>query len=223
MKVILLGPPGAGKGTQAEVLCKHFKIPHISTGNILREAIESGSRFGAEAKKLMDKGILVSDEVIVGIVVERISEEDCKLGFLFDGYPRTIPQAEALDSNDVNIDLVIELDVPDDVIINRMSGRRVHLPSGRNYHIDFNKPKIDGKDDISGEPLVQREDDKKETVRDRLEVFRSQTLPLIDFYQDRAKNKELRYLKILGLDEPKKVSELLLEKISDTNTEYTGN
>jgi adenylate kinase len=223
MKVILLGPPGAGKGTQAEVLCKHFKIPHISTGNILREAIESGSRFGAEAKKLMDKGILVSDEVIVGIVVERISEEDCKLGFLFDGYPRTIPQAEALDSNDVNIDLVIELDVPDDVIINRMSGRRVHLRSGRNYHIDFNPPKIDGKDDISGEPLVQREDDKKETVRDRLEVFRSQTLPLIDFYQDRARNKELRYLKILGLDAPKKVSELLLEKISDTNTEYTGN
>tara|TARA_B100001250_G_scaffold413825_1_gene449343 strand:+ start:1584 stop:2255 length:672 start_codon:yes stop_codon:yes gene_type:complete len=223
MKVILLGPPGAGKGTQAEVLCKHFKIPHISTGNILREAIESGSRFGAEAKKLMDRGILVSDEVIVGIVVDRIKEEDCKLGFLFDGYPRTIPQAEALDSNDVNIDLVIELDVPDDVIINRMSGRRVHLPSGRNYHIDFNKPKIDGKDDISGEPLVQREDDKKETVRDRLEVFRSQTLPLIDFYQDRAKNKELRYLKILGLDAPKKVSELLLEKISDTNTEYTGN
>jgi len=223
MKVILLGPPGAGKGTQAEVLCKHFKIPHISTGNILREAIESGSRFGAEAKKLMDKGILVSDEVIVGIVVDRISEEDCKLGFLFDGYPRTIPQAEALDSNDVNIDLVIELDVPDDVIINRMSGRRVHLRSGRNYHIDFNPPKIDGKDDISGEPLVQREDDKKETVRDRLEVFRSQTLPLIDFYQDRARNKELRYLKILGLDAPKKVSELLLEKISDTNTEYTGN
>ena len=192
MKVILLGPPGAGKGTQAEVLCKHFRIPHISTGNILREAIESGSRFGAEAKKLMDKGILVSDEVIVGIVVDRISEEDCKLGFLFDGYPRTIPQAEALDSNDVNIDLVIELDVPDDVIINRMSGRRVHLPSGRNYHVDFNPPKVDGKDDISGEPLVQREDDKKETVRDRLEVFRSQTLPLIDFYQERAKKKELR-------------------------------
>jgi len=223
MKVILLGPPGAGKGTQAEVLCKHFRIPHISTGNILREAIESGSRFGAEAKKLMDKGILVSDEVIVGIVVDRISEEDCKLGFLFDGYPRTIPQAEALDSNDVNIDLVIELDVPDDVIINRMSGRRVHLPSGRNYHVDFNPPKVDGKDDISGEPLVQREDDKKETVRDRLEVFRSQTLPLIDFYQERAKKKELRYLKILGLDTPKKVSELLLEKITYTNAEYTGN
>ena len=223
MKVILLGPPGAGKGTQAEVLCKHFRIPHISTGNILREAIDSGSRFGAEAKKLMDKGILVSDEVIVGIVVDRISEEDCKLGFLFDGYPRTIPQAEALDSNDVNIDLVIELDVPDDVIINRMSGRRVHLPSGRNYHVDFNPPKVDGKDDISGEPLVQREDDKKETVRDRLEVFRSQTLPLIDFYQERAKKKELRYLKILGLDTPKKVSELLLEKITYTNAEYTGN
>tara|TARA_B100000700_G_C14875942_1_gene775662 strand:+ start:277 stop:948 length:672 start_codon:yes stop_codon:yes gene_type:complete len=223
MKVILLGPPGAGKGTQAEVLCKHFKIPHISTGNILREAIDSGSRFGAEAKKLMDKGILVSDELIVGIVVDRISEEDCKLGFLFDGYPRTIPQAEALDSNSVNIDLVIELDVPDDVIINRMSGRRVHLTSGRNYHIDFNPPKADGKDDITGEPLVQREDDKKETVRDRLEVFRSQTLPLIDFYQERAKKKELRYLKILGLDAPKKVSELLLEKISDTNAENTGN
>ena len=142
MKIILLGPPGAGKGTQAEVLCQEFNIPHISTGNILREAINAGTELGKKAKSLMDEGILVSDEVIVGVVVDRIAKKDCESGFLFDGYPRTIPQAKALDINSVEINLVIEIEVPDDVIVNRMSGRRVHLSSGRNYHVDFNPPKV---------------------------------------------------------------------------------
>ena len=159
MKIILLGPPGAGKGTQAEVLCESLKIPHISTGNILREAIEEGTKLGKQARQLMDSGVLISDEIIVGIVSSRIKELDCKRGFLFDGFPRTIPQAEALDDEKVDIDLVVEIDVPDEVIIERMSGRRVHLNSGRNYHIQFNPPKIKDEDDLTGEPLVQREDD----------------------------------------------------------------
>ena len=165
MKIILLGPPGAGKGTQAEVLCQEFNIPHISTGNILREAINAGTELGKKAKSLMDEGILVSDEVIVGVVVDRIAQKDCESGFLFDGYPRTIPQAKALDINSVEINLVIEIEVPDDVIVNRMSGRRVHLSSGRNYHVDFNPPKVADVDDLTGEALIQREDDKPETVK----------------------------------------------------------
>ena len=191
MKIILLGPPGAGKGTQAEVLCQEFNIPHISTGNILREAINAGTELGKKAKSLMDEGILVSDEVIVGVVVDRIAQKDCKSGFLFDGYPRTIPQAKALDINSVEINLVIEIEVPDDVIVNRMSGRRVHLSSGRNYHVDFNPPKAADVDDLTGEALIQREDDKPETVKDRLEVYRTQTLPLIDFYSKRAQKGDL--------------------------------
>ena len=165
MRIVLLGPPGAGKGTQAEVLCKNFNLPHISTGNMLREAIQYGTQLGRQAKKLMDDGILVSDEVIVSLVVERIKQEDCKSGFLFDGYPRTIPQAEALDQKSIEIDAVIEIDVPDREIIKRMAGRRVHLGSGRNYHVVFNPPKIVDKDDQTGEPLIQREDDKPDTVK----------------------------------------------------------
>ena len=202
MKIILLGPPGAGKGTQAEVLCQEFNIPHISTGNILREAINAGTELGKKAKSLMDEGILVSDEVIVGVVVDRIAQKDCESGFLFDGYPRTIPQAKALDINSVEINLVIEIEVSDDVIINRMSGRRVHLSSGRNYHIDFNPPKTADVDDLTGEALMQREDDKPETVKDRLEVYRTQPLPLIDFYSERALKGDLNYLKISGEGSP---------------------
>ena len=213
MKIILLGPPGAGKGTQAEVLCQEFNIPHISTGNILREAINAGTELGKKAKSLMDEGILVSDEVIVGVVVDRIAQKDCESGFLFDGYPRTIPQAKALDINSVEINLVIEIEVSDDVIINRMSGRRVHLSSGRNYHIDFNPPKTADVDDLTGEALMQREDDKPETVKDRLEVYRTQTLPLIDFYSERALKGALNYLKISGVGSPTEVSNLILEKI----------
>ena len=215
MKIILLGPPGAGKGTQAEVLCQEFNIPHISTGNILREAINAGTELGKKAKSLMDEGILVSDEVIVGVVVDRIAQKDCESGFLFDGYPRTIPQAKALDINSVEINLVIEIEVSDDVIINRMSGRRVHLSSGRNYHIDFNPPKTADVDDLTGEVLMQREDDKPETVKDRLEVYRTQTLPLIDFYSERAQKGSLNYLKISGVGSPTEVSNLILEKIKN--------
>ena len=215
MKIILLGPPGAGKGTQAEVLCQEFNIPHISTGNILREAINAGTELGKKAKSLMDEGILVSDEVIVGVVVDRIAQKDCESGFLFDGYPRTIPQAKALDINSVEINLVIEIEVSDDVIINRMSGRRVHLSSGRNYHIDFNPPKTADVDDLTGEALMQREDDKPETVKDRLEVYRTQTLPLIDFYSERAQKGSLNYLKISGVGSPTEVSNLILEKIKN--------
>lgn len=215
MKIILLGPPGAGKGTQAEVLCKEFNIPHVSTGNILREAINAGTELGKKAKSLMDEGILVSDEVIVGVVVDRIAQKDCESGFLFDGYPRTIPQAKALDINSVEINLVIEIEVSDDVIINRMSGRRVHLSSGRNYHIDFNPPKTADVDDLTGEALMQREDDKPETVKDRLEVYRTQTLPLIDFYSERALKGGLNYLKISGVGSPTEVSNLILEKIKN--------
>ena len=215
MKIILLGPPGAGKGTQAEVLCQEFNIPHISTGNILREAINAGTELGKKAKSLMDEGILVSDEVIVGVVVDRIAQKDCESGFLFDGYPRTIPQAKALDINSVEINLVIEIEVPDDVIINRMSGRRVHLSSGRNYHVDFNPPNVADVDDLTGEALIQREDDKPETVKDRLEVYRTQTLPLIDFYSERAQKSDLSYLKISGVDSPTEVSNLILKKIKN--------
>ncbi len=191
MKIILLGPPGAGKGTQAEALCKNFNLPHISTGNMLRKAIESGTNLGLEAKKLMDEGILVSDEVIVALVAQRIKEKDCKSGFLFDGFPRTIPQAEALDKESINIEKVVEIEVPDDEIIRRMSGRRVHPGSGRNYHIKFNPPKVEDVDDLTGEPLIQRDDDKPETVKDRLNVYRSQTFPLIGFYQKKANKKLL--------------------------------
>ena len=215
MKIILLGPPGAGKGTQAEVLCQEFSIPHISTGNILREAINAGTELGKKAKSLMDEGILVSDEVIVGVVIDRIAQKDCASGFLFDGYPRTIPQAKALDINSVEINLVIEIEVPDDVIVNRMSGRRVHLSSGRNYHVDFNPPKVADVDDLTGEALIQREDDKPETVKDRLEVYRTQTLPLIDFYSKRALKGDLNYLNISGVGSPAEVSNLILEKIKN--------
>ena len=212
MRIILLGPPGAGKGTQAEVLCKKFSIPHISTGNMLREAIESGSTLGKLAKKLMDEGILVSDEVINELVVERIREEDCKQGYLFDGFPRTIPQAIALDEEEVYLDIVIEIDVPDEVVVKRMSGRRVHPKSGRNYHIHFNPPKIPNKDDETGEALIQRDDDRPETIKGRLKVYRSQTLPLIEFYLTKSNESALRYIKISGDNTPQIVSTNILER-----------
>jgi len=213
VRIVLLGPPGAGKGTQAEVLCKNFNLPHISTGNMLREAIQYGTQLGRQAKKLMDDGILVSDEAIVSLVVERIKQEDCKSGFLFDGYPRTIPQAEALDQKSIEIDAVIEIDVPDREIIKRMAGRRVHLGSGRNYHVVFNPPKIVDKDDQTGEPLIQREDDKPDTVKDRLDVYRTQTQPLINFYIEKSDKGELTYIKVSGSDLPNLVSKNILEKL----------
>jgi adenylate kinase len=183
MKLILLGPPGAGKGTQAKFICEKFGIPQISTGDMLRAAIKAGTPLGKQAKKVMDAGQLVSDDIIMGLVRERLKQPDCKRGYLFDGFPRTIPQAEAIAQEGVGIDHVLEIDVPDEEIITRMSGRRVHPGSGRVYHVNFNPPKEEGRDDLTGEPLVQREDDREDTVRKRLEVYRAQTRPLIDYYQ----------------------------------------
>ena len=214
MKIILLGPPGAGKGTQAETLCEAFTIPHISTGNMLREAVDEETELGLEAKALMDAGILVSDEVIVGLVEDRISKGDCKNGFLFDGFPRTIPQAQALVDRGITIDAVIEIHVPDQDIIERMSGRRMHPGSGRNYHVIYNPPKIDGKDDLTGEDLVQREDDEPETVKDRLKVYEDQTAPLIDFYSEMSKQEKLKYIKVSGTSTPEDVSSEILSMLN---------
>ena len=211
MKIILLGPPGAGKGTQADVICKTFSIPHISTGNMLREAAEAKTDLGKKAQALMDAGILVSDEVIVGLVEQRINQQDCQSGFLFDGFPRTIPQAEALIERSVEIDFVVEIDVPDEEIISRMSGRRMHPGSGRNYHVEFNPPKISDIDDETGEPLVQREDDNPETVKDRLEVYSNQTLPLIEFYSERSES--IKYIRVSGSESPELVSKNILDQI----------
>ena len=182
MRLILLGAPGAGKGTQAAVICREFAIPAISTGDMLRAAVKAGSPMGAAAKKIMDSGALVSDDIIIGLVKERIAEADCANGFLFDGFPRTLPQADALKDAGVKLDFVLEIDVPDAAIIDRMSGRRVHPASGRTYHMSFHPPRVAGKDDLTGEDLVQRDDDKEETVKKRLAVYQSQTRPLVEYY-----------------------------------------
>ena len=213
MKIVLLGPPGAGKGTQAESICENYGIPHISTGNMLREAVEAGTKLGLEAKSLMDAGFLVSDDVIVGLVEDRISADDCSEGFLFDGFPRTIPQAEALIERDINIDAVVEIDVPDQDIIDRMAGRRMHPASGRNYHIIFNPPKNEGKDDITGEDLILREDDKPETVKDRLKVYADQTSPLVAFYSNLSVSSQLKYIKVSGTATPSNVTQQILKDL----------
>lgn len=186
MRIILLGAPGAGKGTQATFIKEKFNIPQISTGDMLRAAVKAGTPLGLEAKSYMDSGGLVPDAVIIGLVSERIKDADCANGFLFDGFPRTIPQAEAMKNAGVGIDYVVEIDVPDEAIVERMSGRRSHPASGRTYHVKFNPPKVAGKDDVTGEDLVQREDDKEETVKKRLEVYHSQTKPLVQYYTDWA-------------------------------------
>ncbi|WFF37904.1 adenylate kinase [Moraxella nasibovis] len=190
LRIILLGPPGAGKGTQAQLISKEFNIPQISTGDMLRAAIKEGTELGKIAKSVMDAGQLVSDELIINLVKERIAQPDCVNGCIFDGFPRTIAQAQALAEAGVAIDHVIEISVPDDEIVSRMSGRRAHLPSGRTYHVIYNPPKVEGKDDITGEDLVQRDDDKEEVVRDRLGVYHAQTAALIDHYQSVAKSGE---------------------------------
>ena len=187
MRVILLGAPGAGKGTQAGFITKKFGIPQISTGDMLRAAVKAGTELGLQAKSVMDAGGLVSDDLIINLVKERIAQPDCANGFLFDGFPRTIPQAEAMKEAGVNLDYVLEIDVPFEAIIERMSGRRSHPASGRTYHVKFNPPKAEGVDDITGEPLVQRDDDKEETVKKRLEVYSQQTRPLVDYYSNWAK------------------------------------
>ncbi len=201
MRMILLGAPGAGKGTQAAFICQKFGIPQISTGDMLRAAVKAGSPMGLAAKKVMDSGALVSDDIIIGLVKERITQSDCTNGFLFDGFPRTIPQADALKAASVKLDIVLEIDVPDAAIIERMSGRRVHVASGRTYHVKYNPPKVAGKDDVTGEDLIQREDDKEETVRKRLEVYQNQTRPLVEYYSKWAATGDAgapKYRKISG-------------------------
>ncbi|MBS1230509.1 MAG: Nucleoside-triphosphate--adenylate kinase [Proteobacteria bacterium] len=183
MKLIILGAPGAGKGTQAQFICEKYGIPQISTGDMLRAAIKAGTPLGIAAKKVMDVGGLVSDEIIIGLVKDRLQQDDCRAGYLFDGFPRTLPQAEAMKAAGMGIDFVLEIDVADSEIVERMSGRRVHPASGRTYHLKFNPPKVEGRDDVTGEDLIQRDDDKEETVKKRLQVYHSQTVPLIEYYE----------------------------------------
>ena len=202
MRLILLGAPGAGKGTQAAYICQKYGIPQISTGDMLRAAVKAGTAMGLAAKQVMDAGGLVSDEIIIGLVKERIAQSDCANGFLFDGFPRTIPQADAMKNAGVKLDLVLEIDVPDEAIIERMSGRRVHPASGRTYHLKFNPPKVSGKDDATGEELVQRADDSEATVRHRLDVYQNQTRPLVAYYASWARAGDAqapRYARILGM------------------------
>jgi adenylate kinase len=202
MRLILLGAPGAGKGTQAKFICEKFSIPQISTGDMLRGAVRAGTELGVIAKKVMDSGALMPDDIIIGLVKERLKEPDCKNGYLFDGFPRTIPQAEAMKDAGVNLDYVLEIAVNDDVIVDRMSGRRVHVASGRTYHLTHNPPKVAGKDDITGEDLIQRKDDEEETVKFRLKVFHDQTEVLLGYYGDWAKSGKAgapKYVKVEGV------------------------
>ena len=210
MKVLLLGAPGAGKGTQAQFITREFGIPQISTGDMLRAAIKAGTPLGLEAKKIMDAGGLVRDDIIIGMVKERIAQPDCAHGFLFDGFPRTLAQAEAMVAAGVDLDAVVEIDVPDAAIVERMSGRRVHLPSGRTYHVKYNPPKVAGKDDETGEDLVQRDDDKEETVKKRLAVYHEQTEVLVDFYSKLTGEHAPRYIKVDGTQPVETVKENLI-------------
>ena len=212
----MLGPPGAGKGTQANLIKEEFSIPQISTGDMLRAAVSAGTELGIQAKKVMDAGGLVSDDLILGLVKERISEDDCANGYLFDGFPRTIVQAEAMVSASIEVDYVIEIKVEDEAIIKRMSGRRAHLASGRTYHVEFNPPKVEGKDDVTGEDLVQRDDDKEETVKNRLDVYHEQTSPLIKFYTEESNkgDAKIKYISVDGMQEVDVVTKDILSQLS---------
>jgi adenylate kinase len=217
MRLILLGAPGAGKGTQAAFICRKYGIPQISTGDMLRAAVKAGTPLGIAAKKVMDSGALVSDDIIIGLVKERITQPDCANGFLFDGFPRTIPQADAMKAAGVKLDYVLEIDVPPEAIVERMTGRRSHPASGRTYHVKFNPPKSEGKDDVTGEPLVQRDDDKEETVKKRLEVYAAQTRPLVDYYASWAKADPAnapKYRAIKGTGSVEEITARVLEALS---------
>ena len=209
MRIILLGAPGAGKGTQAQFLMGKYGIPQISTGDMLRSAIKEGTELGLAAKRVMDEGKLVSDDIIIGLVKERIAKDDCKDGFLLDGFPRTIPQADAMKEAGIKVDHVIEFDVPDDVIVERMGGRRVHPESGRVYHVVYNPPKVEGKDDQTGDALIIRDDDKEDTVRKRLGVYHEQTKPLVNYYQSEADSGNCEYHKMDGTKPVEQVSQKL--------------
>jgi adenylate kinase len=211
MRLILLGPPGAGKGTQAQFIRERFGIPQISTGDMLRAAIKAGTPLGREAKKVMDAGRLVSDDIIIGLVKERLKQPDCARGYLFDGFPRTIPQADALKTEGMALDYVLEIDVPDDEIITRMSGRRVHPGSGRVYHVKFNPPQVADRDDDTGEPLILRDDDRPETVKHRLEVYRKQTRPLVEYYKALP---DVKYRKISGIGRVDEVTQRAVAALS---------
>lgn len=216
MRLILLGGPGAGKGTQANYIKGNYQIPQISTGDMLRAAVKAGTDLGKKAKEYMDAGKLVPDNVIIGLVKERIAEPDCGKGFLFDGFPRTIPQADAMKDAGVKIDAVVDIDVPDEEIIKRMSGRRVHLASGRTYHVIFNPPKEEGRDDVTGEPLIQRDDDKEQTVRKRLEVYHNQTEPLIDYYKEWKRSGEAeapQYVRIEGVGKVEEIRDRIFSAL----------
>jgi len=218
MRLILLGPPGAGKGTQAGYLRAAFRIPQISTGDMLRAAVKAGTPLGLAAKKVMDAGSLVSDDIIVGLVLERLKAPDCAQGYLFDGFPRTIPQAEAMRDAGVAIDFVLEIDVPDAAIVERMSGRRVHVASGRSYHVRYNPPNAEGRDDVTGEPLIQREDDREETVRKRLDIYHAQTKPLVAFYTAWAASgdaKAPRYRRVAGIGSVEAIRDACVAALRD--------
>jgi adenylate kinase len=217
MRLILLGAPGAGKGTQATFICQKFGIPQISTGDMLRAAVKAGTPLGLEAKAIMAAGGLVSDTLIINLVKERLTQADCANGFLFDGFPRTIPQADAMKAAGVMLDYVIEIDVPFDAIIERMSGRRSHPASGRTYHVKFNPPAVEGKDDVTGEPLIQREDDHEETVKKRLDVYSAQTRPLVDYYSQWAQQeptKAPKYRAISGVGEVEAITARVMDALS---------
>lgn len=214
MRIILLGAPGAGKGTQAGFLTKRYNIPQISTGDMLRAAIKAGTEMGKMAKAAMDAGKLVTDDIIIGLVKDRIAEDDCKNGYLLDGFPRTLAQADAVTNAGINIDAVIEIDVPDEEIVKRMSGRRAHLASGRTYHVVFNPPKVEGKDDVTGEDLVQRDDDKEEVVLDRLKVYHELTKPLIGYYKKQAaNNSNIAYITVDGTANISDVEAAIIAKL----------
>ena len=218
MRLILLGAPGAGKGTQATFICQKYGIPQISTGDMLRAAVKTGSPMGLAAKQVMDSGGLVSDDIIIGLVKERITQADCANGFLFDGFPRTIPQADAMKNSGVVLDYVLEIDVPFDAIIERMSGRRVHVASGRTYHVTFNPPKVTGVDDVTGEALIQRDDDKEETVKKRLDVYSAQTRPLVDYYSGWAQKDPTsapHYRRISGTGSVDEIKNRAFEALSN--------
>ena len=215
MKLILLGAPGVGKGTQAKFIMEKYQIPQISTGDMLRDAVRAGTELGEKVKAVMDSGALVTDEIIIDLVKARIQKDDCANGFLFDGFPRTIPQAQALEDQGIEIDRVIEITVLDEEILSRLSGRRVHEPSGRVYHITYNPPKREGFDDLTGEHLIQRDDDQEETIKERLIVYREQTAPLVDFYRQKSEGSDLEYHAVDGMGDTENTRDLILSILKD--------